>query len=220
MKTALVFVGLLLLAAAPGQQNDEPHPNGVIYGIAIGQDGYPAKGIELNAEPLGVFVSRKVLPYKKTNDAGEYRFENLDWGRYTVYAEDEQAGYSGISTGPAGDSSPPEVELTPEHPEAELKVLLPPKAGLIYIHLTNRRTGAGISGMRVALMSTKNPASPLFTMSCYSDHVILIPPEKSLLLHISSDGFREWNESIGKGKLVHLASGTRLKIDIQLEPAK
>jgi hypothetical protein len=220
VKPALAFVGLLLLPAAPAQQNDKPRPSGVIYGIAVAQDGQPAKRIGLTAEPLGVALGT-ALPRTRTNDAGEYRFNNVPWwGRFTVYADDENEGYSSFSTGPAGDSRPPEVELTPEHPQAELKVLLPPKAGFIYIHLTNQRTGAGISGMRVALLSTENPVSPLFTMSCYSDHVILIPPEKSLLLHISSDGFREWNESIGKGKLVHLASGARLKIDIQLEPEK
>ena len=218
MKTPLVFVGLLLLAAS-AQQNDEPRPKGEIYAIAIGQDGLPAKRVGLTAEPLGVGLGA-MLPHTRTNNAGEYRFENVPWwGRYTVYGDDENEGYSSFSTGPAGDSNPPEVEITPEHPEAELKVLLPPKAGFIQIHLTNQRKGAGISGMRVALMSAESPASPVLTMSCYSNHVILIPPDKSLLLHISSDGFREWNESIGKGKPVHLASGARLKMDVQLEPA-
>jgi hypothetical protein len=114
----------------------------------------------------------------------------------------------------------PEVELTPEHPEAELKVLLPPRAGFIQIHLTNQRTGAGISGMRVALIPTESPASPLFTISCYSNHVILVPPDKNLLLHVTSDGFREWDESVGRGKPIHLSSGTRLILAIQLEPSK
>ena len=206
------------MAVAPAQQKDEPHPKGVIYGIAIGQDGQPAKGIGLTAFPLGVALGA-MLPHTKTNEAGKYRFENVPWwARYTVYAEDEEAGYSSFSTGQAGDSRPPEVELTPEHPEAELRVLLPPRAGFIQVHLTNQKTGAGISGMRVALMSTETPASPLFTMSCYSNKVVLIPPDKNLLLHISSDGFREWNESIGKGKPIRLASGGRLKIDVQLEP--
>src|ERR1700692_2228959 len=131
VKTALVFVGLFLLAAASAQQNDEPRPKGVIYGIAIGQDGQPAKQIGLTAEPLGVGLGA-VLPHTRTNDVGEYRFENVPWwGRYTVYGEDENEGYSSFSTGPAGDSTPPEVELTPEHPEAELRVLLPPRAGFI-----------------------------------------------------------------------------------------
>jgi hypothetical protein len=219
VKTALVFVGLLLLAAS-AQQNDESQPKGVIHGIAIGQNGKPAKRIGLTAEPLGVPLAA-LLPHTRTNDAGEYRFENVPWwGRYTVYADDEDAGYSSFSTGPADDASPPEVELAPEHPEAELRVLLPPKAGFIQLHLTNQRTGAGISAMRIALMHYENPVSPVLTMSCSSNHVILIPPDTSLLLHITSDGFREWNESIGRGKLIHLGSGSHLKLDVQLDPAE
>jgi hypothetical protein len=220
VKTALVFVGLLLLAAASAQQNEEPQPKGLIYGIAIGPDGQPAKQVGLTAEPLGVALGA-VLPRTRTNDAGEYRFESVPWwGRYTVYGDDENEGYSSFSTGPAGDSTPPEVELTPEHPEAELRVLLPQRAGFIQIHLTNQTTGAGISGMRVELMLPESPASPFFTMNCYSNRVVLIPPDKDLLLHISSDGFREWNESTGKGKPIRLASGARLKLDVQLEPSK
>jgi hypothetical protein len=53
MKTSLVFLGFLLLATAVAQQHEEPRPNGVIYGIAIGQDGQPAKGIGLTACPFG-----------------------------------------------------------------------------------------------------------------------------------------------------------------------
>lgn len=110
------------------------------------------------------------------------------------------------------------VELTPEHWEAEHKVQLPPKAGFLEIHLTGRRTGASIFGMRVAVMAMENPESPLFTMSCESGHVILVPPDKNLLLHVSSDGFREWDESIGSGKPLYLPSGTRLILDIELDP--
>jgi|SRR5438132_2490550 len=218
MKAALVFAGLILLATAGAQQHDESHSKRVIYGIAIGQDGRPAKGIGLTADPLGVALGA-VLPHVKANDTGEYRFENLPWwGRYTVYAEDEDAGYSSFSTGPAGDSHLSEVELTPEHPEAEFKVYLPPKAGFLQIRLINRRTGVVIAGMRVAVMPMENPESPLFTMSCYSNHVVLVPPDKNLLLHVTSDGFREWDESVERGKPIHLPSGTRLALAVQLEP--
>jgi hypothetical protein len=68
-------------------------------------------------------------------------------------------------------------------------------------------------------MAAENPVSPLFTTSCYSTRVILVPPEKSLLLHVASDGFREWDESVGKGRPLRLASGTRLTLDVQLEPS-
>jgi len=123
MRTTFVFVGFLLLATAVAQQHDEPRPKGAIYGIAIGQDEQPAKGIGLTAYPLGVGLNA-MLPHVKTNDKGEYRFEGVPWwGRYTVYAEDEEAGYSSFSTSPdLDDAHTAEVELAPEHPEAEFRV--------------------------------------------------------------------------------------------------
>ena len=160
-----------------------------------------------------------MLPHTRTDDQGKYRFENLPWwGRYTVYAQDEDAGYSDISTGPAGDSHSAEVEISPEHPEAELSFTLPPKAGFVRIHLRNGKTGQAISGMNVAVMPMEKPESPLFTLSCYSDHTILVPPDKNLLLHVKSDGFREWDESVGNGKPLNLSSGKQMTLDIQLEP--
>jgi len=44
MKTTFVFVGFLLLATAVAQQHDDSRPKGVIYGIAVGQDGQPLEG--------------------------------------------------------------------------------------------------------------------------------------------------------------------------------
>jgi hypothetical protein len=218
MKTTFFFVGFVLLATAVAQQHDEPRPNGVIYGIAIGQEGQPAKRIGLTARPLGIAVGA-ILSHTRTDDSGAYRFQNIPWGRYTVYAEDEDTGYSSFSTASLGHSEPSEVELTPEHREAELKVYLPAKAGLVQIHLTNKRTGDDISAMRVTVMSMENPKSPLFTMSCYSNQVILVPPDENLLLHVTSDGFREWDESVGRGKPLHLPSDTRLTLTVQLEPS-
>ena len=218
MRLILVFVGLALLSATVAQQQGEAPPNGTIHGSVIGQDGKPAKGITLVADPLGVGLAT-MLPRTKSNDAGEYRFSNLPWwGRYSVYAEDDDAGYSLFSTG-QGRNDPPEVELTPERRDAELTVFVPPKAGFVHIHLTNRRTGAGISVMKVAVTPMENPESPWFTTSCRSDHVILLPPDKNLLLHVTSDGYREWDESIGQGKSIHLRSGTRLTLAVQLEPS-
>lgn len=72
--------------------------------------------------------------------------------------------------------------------------------------------------MKIAVHRMDEPDSLLFTMSCGSDHVILVPPDKNLLLHVTSDGFREWDESFGTGKPLNVPSGTRLPLSVQLEP--
>ena len=217
MKASLVFVGLSLFAAVVAKQQRESDANVVIHGTVVGQDGKPAKGIGLDAYPLGVGLAAK-LPHTKTNDVGEYRFEQIPWwGKYSVYAEDEDAGYSLFSTR-EGYTDPQEVELTPDHPEAEMKVYLPPKAGFLHIRLTDRRTGKAIPGMRVTLAPNESPELQVFSMSCYSNRIILIPPDKLLLLHVTSDGYREWDESTGRGKPLYLASGARTTLDIQLDP--
>jgi len=216
MKITLLFIGLLLVASAVAQQDHEPHPNGVIYGTAVTKDGQPASNVRLLAFPLG--ISGALIPHTKTNDAGEYRFENLPWwGGYTVFADDDEAGYSNMGGPPI--TGPPDIEITPEHREAELDLFLPPKSGFLKIELTNRRTGDSISSVRVTVMATENTESPLFSAYWKSSRAILLPPDRNLLLHVTADGFHEWDESVGEGKLLLLPSGSKRTIVVQLEPA-
>jgi len=156
--TFLLAFSILLLAAPARHLGQSPN-NGAIYGTAFNPDGTPAKNLTLNALPLGV-IPVMPLPWAKTNDAGAYRFEHLPFGRYTVFAEDKEAGYSMFSTG-AGSTPghPPEVELSVEHPEAEFTVHLPPPAGFVLFHLTNRATGAPIAGITLTVMSGASPQS-------------------------------------------------------------
>ena len=175
-------LGLVLLVAVLGlaQQHELPAANGVIYGAVISEGGKPAKGLALTATPWGTAVNGG-LPRTRTNNAGEYRFNKLPrWGRYIVYADDEKVGYSRTSTGPIGDTHPTEIEITPEHPEAEFNLYLPPKAGFIRIHLTNRTTGSTIRQMMTVWVSPMEKLAPgVFSMSCYSDRVILVPPSQT-----------------------------------------
>ena len=96
---------------------------------------------------------------------------------------------------------------------------LPPKAAFLRVHLANGRTGAPLSGMKITVMRDTNPPSLAFTMSCFSTKTVLLPPDEGLLIHITSDGFREWKESVGKGKVLHLASNSHLTLNLELDPA-
>ena len=207
-----VWLSLVSLASAiaqPGQQAVA----GVIHGTVVGNDGTPASGIGLTAftGPLG-----GRLPSTRTDRSGNYRFERLSWASYAVYADDADAGYSDFSTGPGPG---PAVTLSPEHPEAEFNFRLPPPAGFLQIHLTNRETGRVIPGLEVTLMSMDQPDRPIFMGSfSYSNRPILITPDKDLLLHVTSQWFHEWRDSAGAGKRIRLASGSHLGLEVQLEP--
>jgi hypothetical protein len=227
MKRALLLLGALLVANAPAQQPDDFAPSGVIYGTVVDQNGQPASGIGLRAHPLGGGFGT-MLPTTKTDIPGKYRFENLSSrGAYTVHADDEKAGYSEyatglvreIPTGPGVYGGIAQIILSPQQSKAEFNFRLPPKAGFLHIHLTNHRTGAPIAILDIKVTSQDEPDRFNFSEGCLSDRAILLPPEKDLRVHISSAGFLEWDESVGAGKLIRMASGSSLDLDAQLEPS-
>jgi len=111
------------------------------------------------------------------------------------------------------------VALSPEQPEAEFNLVLPPKAGFLEIHLTNRETGRVIEAIQVTLMWADDPKKQIFSMSGSSTHAILIPPDKDLLLHVTSWGFGEWAQSVGNGTPIRIHSGSRLALDVELDPS-
>ena len=211
------LIVLLVLSLAMAQQLERV-VDGVIHGLVITSTGEPAKSIRLRATPLGTGGSGGVLE-TRTNSEGRYRFHHLPlWATYRIYADDEAAGYSRASTGPSPGNTISEAEITGEHPDTECNFSLPPKAGLIQIHLTNRRTGITISEMTLWVAHFDTPESGLFTMTGRSDSVVLVPPDRNLLLHVTARGFREWDDSMGRGRAVNVPSENRLTLDVQLDP--
>jgi hypothetical protein len=219
MRLSLLIIAVLSLSTLDAQKQDRLPNVGVIYGTVLLPDGTPAKRTTLNAMPRNGAPLGMALPWTETDDAGVYHFERLPLCMYSVYAEYQEARYSGFTTGTGSIEHPTEVELTAEHPEAELNFALPPPAGFLLFHLTNRTTGTSISGVEVTVMSAENPSIPIFSGGQSSSKPFLLPSNQNLLLHIKSWGFREWNQSVGNGKQVRIAPGERLTMDVQLQPA-
>ncbi len=219
MRIAPALLSLLLAAYLPAQQPAQPAPKGVLYGTVFDPNGQPAKHLSLAAELLSVGLSF-MPPTTLTDENGNYRFENLfAWGKWTVFAVDEKQGYS-YYTGVYSLSGPaPHVSISSEHPEAKLDVHLPPKAGFLYIHLTNQKTGEIIKAIQSKVASQEDPAHPIFTMSYLSPRALLVPPDKDLLIHVTSPGFLEWDQSLGIGYPIRIASGASLELDVSLQPA-
>lgn len=221
MKTALALTILWLAVGVFAQQARDS--TGEIHGVVVGNDGQPAKGMRLEAQMQcpGPGACAFWRSKTTTNQSGEYRFQHLPVGyKYDVFADNTKAGYPRFAPAAAGS-----VEVTIDHPVGELRVSLPPKAGFLNVHATDRRTGVIIPRVLIKLKAL-DVASPrwseqwadgsgcLFSPDC----AIPVPPDKPLLVHVSAAGFKEWDESAGKGKLAVVHSDARLTWDIQLEP--
>lgn len=222
-RIALLFLVLQTVQARSNVQS--PECNGVIHGAVFGSSGERVKGIKVQTSLLGVDGSF-VLPRAKTDQEGEYRFQNICPGRYAVVADDEKAGYP--------DSSPQineflygfpitEVRLTAKNPQAELPVFLPPKPGFIQVHVINRETKAEVLKFSVKLKvpGQQRRAEISFEFDAEFKHrEITVPPDKDFVCRVTADGFHEWSESAGPGALIRVPSGTRTTIEIELEPLK
>jgi hypothetical protein len=212
--------GCLLSAQSKSLPPTEQPAFGTIYGLVVDQLGQPARGITLEASPLGVPLAT-ALPRTKTDQQGKFRFAKIPWwGRYTIYANDAEAGFGVFASRPRNATTIQEITLSPEHPEAEFNFQLPLPAGFLQFHLTNSRTGEEIKGIEVDVSSAQEPNRFLFGIGCESDRPILIPPNEDVLLHVKSSGFKEWSESVGRGKPFRISSGAHVTLDVSLEPDK
>lgn len=202
----------------PTTQSNLSEAKAVIFGRATDPEGKPAKGIRLVACPLGKVLAT-ALPWAVTDKSGKFRFERLfGWGKYTVYADDAAAGYSDFSQDPDYRANPLAVTLSAEHPQAEFNFRLPPRAGFLYFHLMNQKTGAAVDGVEVDIFLAGNPRKWIFSNGQGTDKPVLVPPNRDLLVHVKSRGYKEWYVSPGKGKPIHIAPGERMDLDVALDP--
>lgn len=215
MKTAPTLLSLFLFVVAGAMPQDSaPQSKGAIYGVLVDENNQPAKGIGVTVAPSGLGLGGR-LPGVITDQNGHYRIGNLSgWGKYTVYPEDWGAGYSIFV-----NSEFHEATISPEHPEAELNFRLPPRAGFLDFHLTNRKTGKQIGDLEVKMLLAADPPVFLSATSQPSTTPVLVVPDKGLLIHVTANGFKEWDRSAGNGLPILVKSGDHLKLDVQLEPA-
>jgi hypothetical protein len=206
MKTPLVLAVLLLTASALGQQ-------GLINGIAIDRDGQPVKGIALTAWNTAPRELQGPEPNALTNQHGEYRFEHLPLGTYVVCADDQRAGYALYTC--ARQNPAATVTLTVEKPEGEVRVDLPQQDGFLEIHVINQESGGPVPALRVEA-EWENELRLKIKATWHENHVVLLPPDTEVMMHVSAPGFRAWEDDAGTGKLIYLRPGAKVKLDVQL----
>jgi carboxypeptidase family protein len=218
----------MVCAALAYSQNNvvqRPKCRGVIHGTVFDLRGQPVKGVHVTAWPLGVGLGA-MLPTLRTDQSGEYRFEHVCPGRYAVIADDEAVAYRSASpmTNEFLYGSPvEEVRINANHARAELPVYLPPRPGFMVVRIIDEDTKQEVQKCTVTLEVPGQHGEPeLSSMfeSAEQNHVIEVPPDKDVVVHITADGFHEWSESIGAGKVVHVQSGERATLEAELDRLK
>jgi hypothetical protein len=221
----LLIVLFLAVSTQAQQQRDaivNENSTGAIQGTLLGQDGRPAGDILLTVikdipGPAAIPIWER---HVKTDKAGNYRFEHLEIGKYALFVYDKKAGYAVLPSGPGLNQTSccvAKVELTADHPESEAIVYLPPKPGFLDLHVTNKENGMPVSPVQIELSWADDPRTALYKGSfANKPDVFMIPPDKDLLVYVSSPGFRAWPDNAGKR--IHLSSGAQLNLDVPLTP--
>jgi hypothetical protein len=221
----LPIVALLFAFSASGQRHIQgPECKGVVHGVVLGQNGEPVSGLDVKLDPLGVGLSY-VLPHMKTNQRGEYRFEQLCDGRYSVFVSDRDAGYpfssSYINQFLYGGRIP-EVKINDAHLDEELTVNVPSmKPAQLQVRITDGKTKTKIEEAEIHLAVNRkrwlsyncHEFSP-----CDSKPFLLLPPGQDVLIRVTANGFREWKNGPKRGKIVHALSEELVTIDVTLDP--
>ncbi len=200
----------------------ETECKGIIHGVVFARDGKPWSGIGVVLEPVGAY--NYVLPRAKTDQQGEYRFEKVCSGRWGVFVEDKEAGYphSGrLMNWFLYGSWSPEMKITDKNLDGQLNVNVPPKPGMLVVHLADSKTKAKIPRIELELKVNRKrwarhscEDSESFSCEGYS---FLVPPDQDVRLHVASKGFQEWKATSGRGKFIHVPSGELQTINVELD---
>jgi hypothetical protein len=229
MRHLLTAAAFLLALPVCAQNYVEPHDHrdteckGIVHGTVVGQNGKSWAGIGVVLEPVGSYDL--MLPRTTSDSLGQYRFSDVDCGSWGVFIEDKAAGYpesSRLMNWFLYGRWSPQAKITKKHLDAPFDVFAPPKPGILVVHLTNSVTKARIARIELELKVTRKravrPSCEDSASSTCGDDSFLVPPNQDVNLHITSKGFHEWKESVGRGKLIRLAAGQVMTIDVELDP--
>jgi hypothetical protein len=186
---------------------------GSIRGTVLDENGAPISGAKVNAERENGRPGSLLIRYVETDSHGQFEITRLTWGKYRLFAKNEDAGYPDMRWAFYSNDVYPIVALSPGVPEPEIRIQLGPKAGILTGSITNSLTGAPISaGFKLTRTA---PANKWISTSVAPNFRLLLPPATDILLEVSAPGFRTWTLPYP----LYLQPGSETRLDIPLEPS-
>lgn len=190
----------------------------VIHGVASNSESQPVHNVQVMLWPIGIDLGY-VLPRTTTSAAGEYWFEHVCTGRFTVVVDDEGAGYPpSIWSYLLGDKQG--AELKPDHQLIELPVVVPQKAASLFFVAHDSRTNAPVRMLEVKLKTSSVEMYDWITFNHNSSEPLLVPSNTDLWCRVGADGYREWRGRKKEGSGIRLAPEDHRTLNVELEPLR
>ena len=194
---------------------------GLIEGTVIYENGQPAKGATVSAQPTDRGMVAKV-PSADTDERGHFQIKHLWLGKFAVTAKKEDEGYADISSGFYRDSKIAPITLSLSHPSATDTIILGPKAGILVGTVADAVTDAPLDPC-VDFHRAADPNNFLSgTGLVNAKYRVLVPSDQDVIMKIWHEGYLPWyypganNKS--EAKPLRLASGEERTLRIRLQP--
>jgi hypothetical protein len=209
-----VFLWFLIGAAQVGAQSviQRPGCSGTIHGVVYSLSKRPAAGVQVLAFPMGIQLGAQ-LPTARADQNGEYRFEHVCHGTYSVIPDDPEAGYPRIFPeeneflyGTAART----VRLTSLRDRAELRVYLGPKPAIVLLHVLDSKTHSEISDFTLKLKVPGQGPNAELRIGFYAnvDRHVNVPSGREVVFKVKAAGYQELSQSIS----THSDAETTLKL--------
>ena len=212
-----VFMLCVGAVGSPAQQN-----TGVILGSVIDEHGTPVAGAEVDADTVGPDSRSKALRLALTDSRGAFRFDPVRFGTYNLYALKPDAGYPDTKFELyASQHHDVRVTVFAAAPQAEVRILVGPKSGILKLAVLDKATRQQILNPTIILRQVD---TGVWISTTYAgDSNILLPPLIPIQVTVQASGYRDWSRGDPKrpdsGSPFRIGSGEELEEKVLLEPA-
>ena len=179
---------MTITALQPGETHEfplslRPLQRGCISGHVVDQLGVPVSGVSVQPDLKGDLMDRRVR-YKDTDKSGQFRFEDVHPGEYSISTDARQFGYSGIP----GHEKDVSITVEPSAGCKDITINLGPKGAKIELKVIDSQTQQPLVGFET-YVSGVFVSGGMWSRRAGTTPV-LVPALKSLGVVVEKNGYQ------------------------------
>jgi hypothetical protein len=192
--------------------------NGRITGTVLDHDQQLVTDAKLCLMVKSGYSSSINCNLARSDKNGEFEIGNVKHGIYSVFAVNEEEGYSVENQSPGQ-----EVAVTSENLAPQVTVRLRPRGAVLLGSVTDKFSGRPIENAWVSYQDVDGKASGSSFITRQDGRILTtLPTGCDLVIIVSAKGYRGWvytDASNPTRPVLRLHTGDRKTLDVQLEPS-